>query len=71
VKGLIKLLILLAVVFCVSSIFKGGDYVRSISSKTGVNLHSLADLADSFRLETFMSQKKSQERNKEKRTLEN
>ncbi len=70
-KGLIKLIILLAVVFCVSSIFKGGDYVRLIGSKTGINLHSVAALADSFRLDTFMAQKKVRERDKEKRTLEN
>jgi hypothetical protein len=71
VKGLIKLIILLAVVFCVSSIFKGGDYVRLIGSKTGINLHSVATLADSFRLDTFMAQKKVRERDKEKGTLEN
>ena len=70
-KGLIKLIILLAVVFCVSSIFKGGDYIRLIGSKTGINLHSVAALADSFRLDTFMPQKKVRERDKEKRTLEN
>jgi hypothetical protein len=71
VKGLIKLIILLAVVFCVSSIFKGGDYVRLIGSKTGINLHSVAALADSMRLDTFMAQKKVWGRDKEKRTLEN
>lgn len=71
VKGLIKLAILLAVVFCVSAVFKGGDYVRLISSKTGINLHSAADLADSFRLDTFMAQKKGQERQKENRVLGN
>ena len=70
-KGLIKLIILFAVVFCISSIFKGGDYVRMISGKTGVNLHSVAALADSFRLDTFMAKKKSQEMEKEKHTLEN
>lgn len=70
-KGLIKLFFLLAVLFCVSSIFRGGDYIRLISIKTGVNLSSLESLADSFRLDTFMSQRKNQERNKEDRTLGN
>lgn len=70
-KGFIKLIILIAVVFCVSSIFKGGDYVRLIGSKTGINLHSVATLADSFRLDTFVGQKKNLEMDKEKHRLEN
>ena len=70
-KGLIKLFFLLAVIFCTPSIFKGGDYIRLIGYKTGINLHSVADLADRFRLDTFITQKTDREREKESRALGN
>jgi len=70
-KGLFKLFILVAVLFCVSAIFKGGDYVRLIESKTGINMPSLAALADSIRLDTFMSQKRGQEQQRENSKLTN
>jgi hypothetical protein len=62
---------LLGLVFVVSSIFKGGDYVRQIGYKTGINLHSIADVADSFRLDDFMSSKSSESQAREKRKLGN
>lgn len=70
-KGLFKLFILLAVVFVVSSIFNGGDYIRLIGVRTGINLHAVADVADVFRLETFMTQKSREQRAKEKNFLSN
>jgi hypothetical protein len=66
-KKLFFLLMLLGLVFVVSSIFKGGDYVRLIAFKTGVNLYSVADVADSFRLDDFMAKRSSESRAKEKR----
>ena len=66
VKGLMKLLILLAVIFIISSIFKGGDYIRLIGKKTGINLHSVADKADSIRLDRFMDEKTREQRDREK-----
>ena len=66
-KKLFLLLMLLGLVFAVSSIFKGGDYVRLIASKTGVNLHSVADIADSFRLDDFMAKGSAASKEKEKR----
>ena len=65
-KGLMKLLILLAVIFIISSIFKGGDYIRMIGNKTGMNLHSVADKADSIRLDRFMNEKTREQRDREK-----
>jgi hypothetical protein len=65
------MLMLLGLVFVVSSIFKGGDYIRLIGYKTGVNLHSIADVADSFRLDEFMASKSSQSQAKEKKKLGN
>ena len=60
-KGLIKLIVLLAIIFFVSSLFKGGDYIRRISNKTGINLYSLADAADSLRIDRFMEEKKMEQ----------
>jgi len=71
VKGLIKLFLFLAVCLLLSSIFKGGYYIRLISSKTGIDLHSAADLADSLRLDTFMAERKEQQRQKENNALAN
>jgi len=70
-KGLFKLFILAAILFCVSSIFKGGDYIRFIGSKTGVYLPSVAALADSLRLDSFIAQRKSHEQQKEESKLAN
>jgi hypothetical protein len=69
VKGLIKLIVLLAIVFFISSLFKGGDYVRQISNKTGIGLHSVADVADSLRIERFMAEKKQEHMEQEKKRL--
>jgi hypothetical protein len=71
VKGLIKFLILLVVIFIVSSLFKGGDYVRSISNLTGIDLYSLADTADTMRISRFMAEKKQTQGEKEKARLGN
>jgi hypothetical protein len=71
VKGLIKFLIFLVLIFIVSSLFKGGDYVRSISNLTGIDLYSLADTADTMRVERFMSEKKQTQGEKEKAILGN
>jgi hypothetical protein len=71
VKGLIKLVIFLVVVFFISSLFKGGDYIRSIGNSTGINLHSVADKADTFRIERFMAEKKQNQGAKEKEILGN
>jgi hypothetical protein len=71
VKGLIKFLILLVVIFIVSSLFKGGDYVRSISNLTGIDLYSLADTADTMRIDRFMAEKKQTQGEKEKARLGN
>lgn len=68
-KGLFKLLVFSAVIFFVSSIFKGGDGIRWIMVKTGVNLHGAADFADTFRLDDFMKQKRKDQREKEKGLL--
>ena len=70
-KGLIKLLVLLVVVFFVSSLFKGGDYIRSIGNSTGINLHSVADKADTFRIERFMAEKKRTQGENEKGIIGN
>jgi hypothetical protein len=56
-KGLIKFFILLIVIVFVSALFKGGDYIRSFSDMTGINLYSLANTADDLRIERFMSEK--------------
>ncbi len=66
-KGLLKLIVLLAVIFFVSSLFKGGYYVRQIGVKTGVGLHSLADFADTLRISKFMDEKKHEQSEKEKK----
>jgi len=65
-KGLIKLIVLLAVIFVISSLFKGGDYIRRISGTTGINLHSLAATADSLRIGKFIEEKKLERGDKEK-----
>jgi hypothetical protein len=71
VKGLIKFLVFLVVVFFVSSLFKGGDYIRSIGTLTGINLHSVADTADTLRIERFMAEKKRNQGEKEKALIGN
>ena len=71
VKGLIKLFFFLAICLLLSSIFKGGYYIRLIGDKAGIDLHSEADLADSLRLDTFMAEKRKQERQKESQALTN
>ncbi len=71
VKGLMKLLVLLIVVFFVSSLFKGGDYLRSIGHLTGINVHSIADVADTLRIERFMAEKKRTQGEKEKGIIGN
>jgi hypothetical protein len=71
VKGLIKLLILIVVVFFVSALFKGGDYIRSIGELTGINVHSVADKADKYRIERFMAEKKSNRGEKVKEIIAN
>ncbi len=68
-KGLLKLLVLLTVIFFVSSIFKGGDGIRWIMSKTGVNLHGMANTADTFRLDDFMKNQRKEQNEKEKGLL--
>ena len=65
-KGLMKLLVLLVVVLFISTLFKGGDYIRSISNLTGINLHSIADKADTLRIERYMAEKKRGQGEKEK-----
>ena len=64
-KVLIKLFFILIVCLLLSSIFKGGYYIRLIGSKTGINLNSVAEQADSLKLDTFMAKRKAQERQKE------
>jgi hypothetical protein len=71
VKSIIKLFFLLLVVIFVSSIFKGGDYIRTIGDISGINLETLADVADSMRLGNFMSEKQNEMRQKESSTLNN
>ncbi len=65
-KGLIKLFVLMAVIFFVTSLFKGGDYIRLFGVRTGLGLQSLADTADSLRIEKFMEEKKHEQRQREK-----
>jgi hypothetical protein len=53
-KKLFWLITLLLLLFIVSSVFKGGEYVRRISSATGVNLKPVAEIADTLSLGDFM-----------------
>jgi len=53
-KKLLYFIFALLAVFIISSMFKGGEYVRMISAKTGVSLGPLADIADTLSLGDFM-----------------
>jgi hypothetical protein len=66
-KKLFYFLMLLLFVFVVSSIFKGGDYIRIISGKTGVDLGPVAQIADSLSLGDFMQEHKKETQKAQKR----
>jgi hypothetical protein len=68
-KKLFYLLMLLLFVFIVSSVFKGGDYVRLISVKTGVNLAPVAQIADSLSLGDFMDEQSEHSKGAQKRRV--
>ena len=71
VNGVIKLLVLLAFIFVISSLFKGGDYVRLLGKKTGISLHSVAEVADTIRIDRFMDNRKRDQRDREKALVGN
>jgi|WetSurMetagenome_2_1015567.scaffolds.fasta_scaffold00152_17 hypothetical protein len=66
-KKLFYLLMLLLVLFVVSSVFKGGEYIRLISAKTGVNLGVAESIADSLSLGDFMREHSGQTQQAQKK----
>jgi hypothetical protein len=68
---LLWILVCLALAFVISSVFFGGNYIRSAGEKLGINIDKVADLADSFRLDRFMAEKGAESRDNEKRNLGN
>jgi|WetSurMetagenome_2_1015567.scaffolds.fasta_scaffold00354_5 hypothetical protein len=70
-KKLFFFLIILGLLFVISSIFKGDHYIRLISDKTGVKLTALADIAESLSLENFMSEKRVEKQSSGKKRTGN
>jgi nitrate reductase gamma subunit len=68
-SGMMKFLIFLVVAYMVMAVFWGGDYVRWAGARTGVNLHAVAEVADTFRLDRFMQQRQSEQRAKDRSLL--
>jgi hypothetical protein len=65
-KKLFYLIMFVLIVFIVSSIFKGGEYIRLISAKTGVDLAPVAQIADTLSLGDFMKSHSRQSVEKQK-----
>jgi hypothetical protein len=68
-KKLFYLFVALVIAFFVSSVFKGGDYIRLISVKTGVSLGPLESIADSLSLGDFMSDHSRSVKSKEQKRI--
>jgi hypothetical protein len=65
-KKLFFFIMFILIVFIVSSIFKGGEYIRLISAKTGVDLAPIAQIADTLSLGDFMKTHSRQNLEKQK-----